>query len=93
MKFSYGSEHTILIVNLKNNWTSFTYISVELTKEIVSYDAITYIKKLQDEGKSLTQMLQAMEKEVQVETMDGNKLWRKMNIEKKEMEVQEINGS
>lgn len=56
MKFSYGSEHTILIVNLKNNWTSFTYISVE-----VSYDAITYIKKLQDEGRSLTQMLQAME--------------------------------
>jgi len=28
-----------------------------------------------------------------VETMDGNKLWRKMIIEKKEMEVQEINGS
>jgi len=28
-----------------------------------------------------------------VKTMDENKLWRKMIMEKKEMEVEEINGS
>ena len=34
---------------------------MELTKENIFYNAITYIKKLQDEGKSLKQMLQAMD--------------------------------
>ncbi|KEH31173.1 helix loop helix DNA-binding domain protein [Medicago truncatula] len=66
-----------------------------MTKESIFNDAITYIKKLKDEVKSLTQELQAMEPkekfkeraepkiEVQVEKMDGNKLWVKMIFENK----------